>query len=404
MSMKAKLYLLLLFIPLLMSACDSDDPTTDPSVDNKRTVLVYMAADNNSPNSLAPFTNGDIEELKVGMASLGNSSGMHLLVYVDTGSPRLVEIEKKGDNVVETIIKEYPDRNSCGVDETLEVFNDVFGDTRFKAESYGLVYWSHGEGWIPTPLSSTRWIGNDKTGGANYMNIEDLVSVLQKGPHFDFIMFDACFMQSIEVAYELRDYCNYYIGFPSENPGPGAAYDRMFPFIFQDGAAIKMATGTFAAYDETYTGIVGTNDNWTMGTAINVLKSSELDNLAAVTANALSGVTAIDGSELRSLVFDYDKRRVYSSAYVGYYDFVEMMEELVTDESILNEWKKAYNAASVYWAKTPMIYSMSVALFSMERANGVTHYIPSSTTSSAANAAYRSTDWYEAAGLSRLGW
>ena len=51
------------------------------------------------------------------------------------------------------------------------------------------------------------------------MNIEDLKSVLQKAPHFDFIMFDACFMQSVEVAYELRDYCDYYIGFPAENPG-----------------------------------------------------------------------------------------------------------------------------------------------------------------------------------------
>ena len=32
-------------------------------------------------------------------------------------------------------------------------------------------------------------------------------------------------MQSVEVAYELRDCCDYYIGFPAENPGPGAAYD-----------------------------------------------------------------------------------------------------------------------------------------------------------------------------------
>ena len=70
---------------------------------------------------------------------------------------------------------------------------------------------------------------------------------------FRFIMFDACFMQSVEVAYELRDCCDYYIGFPAENPGPGAAYDRMFPFIFQKGAAVEMAIGTFAAYDEIYT-------------------------------------------------------------------------------------------------------------------------------------------------------
>lgn len=238
------------------------------------------------------------------------------------------------------------------------------------------------------------------------MNIEDLKSVLQNAPHFDFIMFDACFMQSIEVAYELRNFCDYYIGFPAENPGPGAAYDRMFPYIFQKGAAVEMAVGTFSAYDEIYTGKIGSNSNWTMGTAIDVLKSSELDALAAATANALSGVV-VDRSVLRSSVFDYDRRSIASSSYVGYYDFVEMMEALVTDRTILDKWKQAYNAASVCWNKTPMIYSMSVGMFSMERANGVSHYIPSASTTSAAratNAAYRSTAWYNAAGLSKLGW
>ena len=33
-----------------------------------------------------------------------------------------------------------------------------------------------------------RWIGNDKTGGGHYMNIEDLKLVLQNAPHFDFII------------------------------------------------------------------------------------------------------------------------------------------------------------------------------------------------------------------------
>ena len=61
--MKTKLYLLFFFVfPLFMSACRGDDPIPDPPVDGKRTVLVYMAADN-SINPLASFTDGDLEEL-----------------------------------------------------------------------------------------------------------------------------------------------------------------------------------------------------------------------------------------------------------------------------------------------------------------------------------------------------
>lgn len=79
--MKTKLYLLFFFVfPLFMSACRGDDPIPDPPVDGKRTVLVYMAADN-SINPLASFTDGDLEELKAGMASIDNTSDMHLLVY-----------------------------------------------------------------------------------------------------------------------------------------------------------------------------------------------------------------------------------------------------------------------------------------------------------------------------------
>ena len=60
--MKTKLYLLFFFVfPLFMSACRGDDPIPDPPVDGKRTVLVYMAADN-SINPLASFTDGDLEE------------------------------------------------------------------------------------------------------------------------------------------------------------------------------------------------------------------------------------------------------------------------------------------------------------------------------------------------------
>lgn len=41
-------------------------------------------------------------------------------------------------------------------------------------------------------------------------------------------------------------------------------------------------------------------------------------------------------------------------------------------------------------------------MFSMEGANGITHYIPGSSTQR--DAAYRSMKWYQDAGLEKLGW
>ena len=80
--------------------------------------------------------------------------------------------------------------------------------------------------------AGTRWVGQDKGNGDNRMNISEFVEILKSAPHFDFILFDACFMQAVEVAYELRDYTDYCIGSPTEIPGPGASYDAVVPAMF----------------------------------------------------------------------------------------------------------------------------------------------------------------------------
>ena len=81
------------------------------------------------------------------------------------------------------------------------------------------------------------------------------------------------------------------------------------------------------------------------------------------------------------------------------------------DDAGYGLWKHAFNSALVYWKTTEKNYSMFAdyrfdtvfGMFPMENTNGVTHYIPFNFDSQAA-AAYRSTDWYIAAGLDKIGW
>lgn len=381
---------------VLLVACKGDDPLPEPPAFGSRMVLIYLAAD----NSLRDMVSADLAEMKAGVAQL-NSDYLHLLVYIDIGgSPRLVELKRKNGEVVENVIKTYESRNSVGTAETMEVFNEVFSNKDFRAESYGLIYWSHGDGWIPNPLPSSRWVGQDTGSGTHYMNISDLVTILKSAPHFDFILFDACFMQSIEVAYAVRNYTDYFIGSPTEIPGPGARYDILVPAMFAEGdVALKTATAYFTPYNEKYNGgIEMSNSNWTGGVSVSLLKSSELERLANVTKQVLSGTA--NNADLRSKAYDYDKRSSYYG-HVGYYDMVDMVR-LLTDNAGFTAWKQVYDSAMSYWATTPMNYSAFAGMFSMEGTNGVSHYIPSS--SNAATAAYRTTDWYKDAGLSKLGW
>ncbi len=400
--MKSRLFLLLwMCCSVLLTACENEDPIPEPPVAGSRTVLAYLA----SNNSLSDFALADLEEMRLGMEKV-SANNVHLLVYIDSNSsPRLIELKNEGGKLIETTVKTYDSRNSVGVAETLEVFDDVFKNSDYRAESYGLIYWSHGDGWIPNPLPSTKWVGQDTGSGTHYMNIEDLVTILSADavPHFDFVLFDACFMQSIEVAYALRSFTDYYIGSPTEIPGPGARYDVLVPALFSDGeVALKVAAAYYEPYEEIYNDGRGmSNTNWTGGVSVCVLKCAELETLASITRQLLP--ENANGDELRSLVFDYDKRSL-RSGHVGYYDFVQLMQQL-TDASGFAAWKQVYDMAMPlpYWKHTPKNYSAFGGMFSMEGSNGVSHYIPSASKQSAA-AAFRSTDWYKSAGLSKLGW
>ena len=304
--------------------------------------------------------------------------------------------------MLENVVREYGERNSAGTEETREVFNDVFSNSAYAAESYGLVYWSHADGWAPYGQSrQTRWIGQDTGDGDNRMNISDFVSILEKSPHFSFIMFDSCFMSSVEVAYELRRYTDYYIGSPTENPGPGAPYDLITPLMAGDNAAVDMASVYFKHYEDKYNGGINiSNSNWTGGTSICVMRTSALEALASATAQALPE-EKVDGDALSRLVFDYDQRSAYTSSYIGYFDFKQLMGEL-TDEASFDGWEQAFEDAIAYWVTTEKNYSQVVGMFSMEGTHGVTHYIPNDNESHLN--AYRSTSWYQDAGLAKLGW
>lgn len=406
--MKQYIYVLL-SLAFLLSACDNDEPNPKREK-GTRTVLAYLAAD----NSLSGLASVDIDEMMKGMEAVDTQCNM--LVYLDDESreggsyytpPTLYCLSKdKNGKVAKEIVHQYKEQISTDPAVMLEVLTRAFAE--YPADSYGLVLWSHGDGWIPNPLpikknTSTRWVGQDTTNGTTYLNLADMVSVLKQVPHLDFILFDACFGQAIEVAYELRTCADYIIGSPTEIPGPGAVYDLVVPAMFATkNVGLEIGKAYYQPYEKKYTGSVpASNSNWTGGVSVSVIKCAALDELASVTKQTLSSVDL--NTLLNSNLFNYDKRSSYDSYYVGYYDMMQLMTYTLVD---IEAWTSAVQNAIIYWKTTPKNYSGIINnLFPIpqETTCGVSHYIPLTTTSSVV-AAYRSTAWYKAAGLSKLGW
>ena len=403
-------------VTTVLVACNHNDEPDPVQEEDLRTVLVYIAAD----NSLTSFAADDVAEMVSGFAAV-DADKNNLLVYVDTQSekPFLYQITKNSKGaVVKKVLYEYEEQNSVYPTVMAEVYNRAF--SAFPAKSYGLVLWSHGDGWLPSPANisaskaSTRWFGQD---GTSYMDISSLNTALNSAPHFDFILFDACFMQSVEVAYELKDRADYFIGAPNEIPGPGAYYTELVPAMFSQAndLASTVAHGYYDYYAGKYTGQLGSNENWTMGVTVSVLKSSEVQALATATAAILPKYIT-NGSAINvSSIYSYDPRSTYF-----YYDLKDLIKSLVAsdDQTLFSAWSDAFELAVPLHLTTDKTYSALKdynigGMVSMLGSSGLSSYVPRSGTYSydrylysyaSLNTFYHSYAWYSAAGWSNTGW
>lgn len=189
------------------------------------TVLVYMAAD----NSLAQWADSDLVE----MESVGSSSNVAVIVQVDKpsiGARRLLIGQGSSQELHDLGIIDMCDW------QTLANFL-VWGISSYPAERYFVVLWDHGTGWLPGPRQSfgSDWSSGNELGIAN----GDLRRALQTAynatdERINCFAFDACLMQQIEVAYEIKGYATVLLAPQTIWPLPGFQYDGILEELTAD--------------------------------------------------------------------------------------------------------------------------------------------------------------------------
>lgn len=384
-----------LFFILLFSLASCSNDSNDlvaKEIISEKTVLVYMAADNN----LANYATENIQSM---MNALGkNNVKGNLVVYLDQGGETKLIHLKKGNNgtVIQEVVKKYASQNSVSPSVMTSVIADF--KSNFPAKNYGLVLWSHGYGWLPggnnTKSIATRWFGND---GSYFMDLPDLVNALKAGPHFSYILFDACFMGGVETAYALRGCTDYLVASPAEVMGDGFPYEEIFPYLFgeSEGEYIKLAS-TFYNH---YLSQSGANQS----ASIACIKTAELETLAAETNRLItSHIPAVNAINATSIQ--------YFESYSPhlFYDFGHFVDSFTTtDERVALHTQ--LNKVLVYKACTPYITSIipggggSYRQIPIKLYSGLNCYIPQSTTVKYRDA-YRQSEWYKAAGWDKTSW
>ena len=225
-----------------------------------------------------------------------------LVLFLDDNNySRFYEIKKntKGRSLYNlTPVYQYDNNLNSATPEDFDAVLNYFFQ-KYKAEDYGLVMWSHGSGWISTQSSNNKiqrrsFAVDTDQGTTTRMDITDMGVVLRKYPQFEYILFDACFMQTVEVAYELRAAAKYIIGSPAEIPGNGAPYDLLLPVLFRKASADFIAQGIVNTYGNYYN-----SGYYASGIVLSAIKTDELDGFVDVMAMMFDKYSFLDSDNTK---------------------------------------------------------------------------------------------------------
>lgn len=351
----------------LLFSCSKKEEEDKPEPPTSRTVLIYMSAENNLGTTLMedPYTHknitfyaSDSAEIVRGAAKLPEN--VNLIVFADKRSKSLKPFIAKVDKDGMHIVKQYNEERYTTDPEFME---DVITWTfrKYPADSYAMTFWGHGNGWMilpdnyiikPAAKAKRKAYGTDsgrdnEDGGDGYekhINIPELAKVLTKVPHLDFIFFDCCQMMGAEVAYELRNVCDYIIGSPAEIPGFGAPYDYVVPDFFLP------KTNAGQAIVDDY--IKYSNFSTVGGQPLSVVKTNNMENFLTATQSCLDTVMVHYPYPSNLPLYDVIYYGINSCSALRpvYYDLRNVMRKYLSPEDF-KLWDEVFQQTVVYSAR-----------------------------------------------------
>lgn len=374
-----RFYFLLIFSFFLFS-CQKEEIMQ--STEKQSITLVYMIAD----NDLSSFAIKDINEMESGISPNANKK---LLVYIDANTsaglpshPVLLEIQYDTSAEIKSkILYAYPEQNSADPSVFEQVLKDAFSFYGEEVKTEGLILWSHANAWLPndyeiqnrrnnTPMPNAKPLfksfGKDNNPKNSAMEITDLAQSL-KPYHFDYLLFDACFMASVEVLYELRHAADFFIASPTEILADGFPYHQILPYLI-DSQNLEKVSETFFEYYKNQEGIQ-------QSASITLVESQYLEDLA-IFCKKNSFSKTIKKTDLQQ----------YSRNNENYlFDLKQILkiEEKFTSE-VENIWKKLCKIQK----NTPFLANLS-----LENCNGLSVFL--FNKDEVLNEKYKNLSWYK---------
>ena len=344
-----------------------------------KVMLLYSAGF----NDLSYYLKGDIDELKSSPLPTKRDEDVVLVYshfpergYNTPTSPTLVRLRStKRNAVIVDTLRIYPEESISASAEQLEtVLSDV--KEAFPADRYGMIFSSHATGYLPAEFfqnqqkdsTTVEWstfsIGQDKVGTfGNYQSHEiDLPDFAESIPmYLDYILFDACFMGGIEVAYELKDKVGK-VGFSqTEVLADGYCYGSLTSHIFRDGESDleSVCTDFFNQYD--------IQEGISQSATISLIDCSRLTPLAELCRSLFEKY-----SDSMAKINSFYVQQFFRKQHHWFYDLESILVNAGINEDELAELHSALDNCVIYKAHTPRFMSE----FTISTFSGFSMYLP----------------------------
>ncbi len=364
---------------------EENQPVEPEPLSQSHALIVFMQGD----NGLEEFMDVNLQRILTAYYEIPQDLG-RLVIFYDRGNyTRLTELYMDDGMAKQRVIKEYSTSvSTVDPDFVTEVFDLIRQEV--PAETYGLILSSHGGGWVPAdifdlylyldtaneqPLAHRSFYGQD---GYDCMELPDLAEALS-GWDFRYVIFDACYMASVEGLYELRGLSDYMIASAAEIMGTGFPYEDIVPLLFS--TADHSLEDACKAYMDMYKGSSGT---------ISLIDCTKLEALAQVMAqiNVAEGQKSVDVTQIQP----YEGFSTHL-----YFDFEQYVYALTSNQDLLSQLDEALSGVVLFTDHTEQFFTAvgQEGYVALPESCGLTCYIPQPGCNNT-HAAYLQTSWAKA--------
>lgn len=415
---------------LLMLSAVACDKTFDDMPGNKGTapvrnvtpekaqVLVLYSA---GFNSLCAALEDDVNDIKSGYLPLVGSMSKAVLVYsrrlsetgryTDRTPSYLIRLSSDGwGKVISDTLKTWPETDEAVSASTMtDVLETVKG--LYPHASYGMVFSSHGSGWLPSGYYSTgkitagtaglqavpyidpnsdgsmprvKSIGIDNITSRNTyeMEIETFAQALPM--KFDYIIIDACLMGCVEVAYALKDKCDKLVFSQAEVLEDGLCdYTTLTQRVLR-----PVVPDLYNLCEDSYRHYKNQDDPIYRSLTISMIDCTRLDGLAESCKSLFSKYR-----NQISLVNAANVQGYFRARKHWFYDLTDILRQSGVPEADMTDYNKAMSDCVLYNAATDTFIN-----FDIRTHCGLSMYLPADGNSEL-DEFYKTLSWNKASGL-----